>query len=385
MEESGAHIFHVEGANASGAVAFTGDVSALFLRADDTYVRLDGSIVNGAAEVTLVSDCYHVPGRFSIAIYVSDGETSTCVYAAVGNVYRTSSDVGIDSGDGIPNLVQLTAAYNACVTATEAAQTAALTAVTYAAQTGKTDAEKASARGNINAADAGLVDALHGLVDYGYDTTTTAVGGMTRADMIVSIPSLSLSTGTYVSAWRVNGALAYNGQKSTVETWTSGLKLLNGHKYRFGVHRISGQTVNANGNDANLVQALVFIPGDVDRPGGGNREYGIAPTVLCGTTDSYTDFLYDASVYEAESLAEDMKGLMFALRAYRDYGFNATNAVFLVTLEDITGIVREIPAVPETDGTYTLKATVTNGVPSYAWVSDSGLLSAPLTLGGESE
>lgn len=119
MEEAGAHTFHVSGVDDTGAeLAFTGSVSALFLRADDTYIAIDGTLNNGAAEVTLVSDCYHVPGRFSVAIYVSDGTVSTCVYAAVGNVYRTSSDVGLDSGTSIPTLAQLEAAYQACVEAT---------------------------------------------------------------------------------------------------------------------------------------------------------------------------------------------------------------------------------------------------------------------------
>jgi hypothetical protein len=38
-----------------------------------------------------------------------------------------------------------------------------------------------------------------------------------------------------------------------------------------------------------------------------------------------------------------------------------------------------IPQAPATDGTYTLRLTVTDGVPAYAWVSESaGLMSTPL-------
>lgn len=130
MEEAGAHVFHISAEDASGAtIAFTGTVSALFLRADNTTVAIDGEISEGAAEVTLVSDCYHVPGRFSIAVYVSDGTDSACVYAAVGNVYRTSSDVVIDSGATIPTLAQLQAAYQACVEATADAEGAAEEAI----------------------------------------------------------------------------------------------------------------------------------------------------------------------------------------------------------------------------------------------------------------
>ena len=130
MEEAGAHTFQISAENADGtATAFTGTVSALFLRADNTTVAIDGTINQGMAEVTLVADCYHVAGRFSIAIYVSDGTDSTCVYAAVGNVYRTSSGVVIDSGATIPTLAQLQAAYQACVEATAGAEGAAEEAI----------------------------------------------------------------------------------------------------------------------------------------------------------------------------------------------------------------------------------------------------------------
>jgi hypothetical protein len=123
MEEAGAHKFRVTAQDAQGEeTEFTGTVTALFLRSDNTTVALDGTIEGGAATVTLVSDCYHVPGRFSIAVYVSDGTDSACVYAAVGNVYRTSSDTVIDSGATIPTLAQLEAAYAACVQATEDAE-----------------------------------------------------------------------------------------------------------------------------------------------------------------------------------------------------------------------------------------------------------------------
>ena len=122
-EEAGAHTFRVHALDSDGAeVGFTGGVTALFLRADNKTFAIDGTADDGPAEVTLVSDCYHVPGRFSIAVYVSDGEVSTCVYAAVGSVYRTTSDVVMDSGAEIPTLAQLEQAYRDCVAATEAAQ-----------------------------------------------------------------------------------------------------------------------------------------------------------------------------------------------------------------------------------------------------------------------
>lgn len=164
MEEAGAHKFVITAQDESGAeIPFTGTISALFLRADNTTVAIDGTINSGKAEIVLVADCYHVAGRFSVAIYVSDGTDSACVYAAVGNIYRTSSDVVIDSGAEIPTLAQLQAAYQACIEATAQATNA----VSYETQTGKTDAQKATARENIGAASEQDVSDLRGaLIEY---------------------------------------------------------------------------------------------------------------------------------------------------------------------------------------------------------------------------
>ena len=122
-EEDEAHTFRISAEDANGDPAsFTGTVTALFLRADETTIAIDGSLDSGAAVITLVADCYHVPGRFTIAIYVTSGGVSTCVYAAVGTVFRTSSDTVLDSGAEIPTLAELQEAYSDCVTATAAAQ-----------------------------------------------------------------------------------------------------------------------------------------------------------------------------------------------------------------------------------------------------------------------
>ena len=124
-EEAGAHKFVISALDAEGAeTTFSGTVSAHFLRADNTTVAIDGAIESGKATVTLVADCYHVAGRYSIAVYISDGTNSACVYAAVGNIFRTTSDVVIDSGATIPTLAQLQAAYAACLSATENADDA---------------------------------------------------------------------------------------------------------------------------------------------------------------------------------------------------------------------------------------------------------------------
>lgn len=138
-----------------------GGVLAHVLRADDTAIAVDGTSNGTTATVTLDADCYHVAGRLSVAIYITDAnEQSQCVYACVGNVWRTKGDTELDSGTEVPTLAQLETAYANCVAATAAAQGC----VSYVAQTGKTDAEKLQARTNIGAADIGTEEAVYELL-----------------------------------------------------------------------------------------------------------------------------------------------------------------------------------------------------------------------------
>lgn len=171
--EANAHTFRISVANNGAAVALTGSVSASMLLADGSGLTLGGSLDNGVAVLTLPQAAYGVPGRFMLAIYsVQTGETEaetvkTCIYACVGAVINTYGDQQYDPGNLIPDAETLAAYIEACQNATTAAntaagraETAALTAVTYAAQTEKTDAEKAQARTNIGAASEGDVSSL---------------------------------------------------------------------------------------------------------------------------------------------------------------------------------------------------------------------------------
>lgn len=158
-EEALAHTFVIKGIDADGApVPLSGTVLAKFLRADDTTIDISGSVSEGVVSVTLVADCYHVPGRFSIVIYVSDGVKTVAIYAAVGNVYRGTSGKELDSGTTVPSLVQLEAAYqnalSAAASANQAAQEALAVvnvAVRYDVAQTATDAQKTQARANMGA------------------------------------------------------------------------------------------------------------------------------------------------------------------------------------------------------------------------------------------
>lgn len=124
-EEARAHLFRIAGKDADGNnVQLSGTVLAKFLRADNQTIDIDGTVTNGVVNLTLVGDCYNVPGRFSLVIYLSDGTATAAIYACVGTVYRGTSGQELDSGTTVPSLAQLEAAYQNALDAANAANTA---------------------------------------------------------------------------------------------------------------------------------------------------------------------------------------------------------------------------------------------------------------------
>ena len=81
-----------------GTAALTGSVSATFLRSDRTTWDLLGALNSGNAEVILTSECYQCAGTFTLSIYLTEGESRVCVYAATGNVISTQTDPHYDGG-----------------------------------------------------------------------------------------------------------------------------------------------------------------------------------------------------------------------------------------------------------------------------------------------
>lgn len=112
--EAGAHTFVISGVDNAGAeVALSGTVAGVFMKPDNTDVPLTGSISNGKASVTLTAECYTVPGRFGLTIFVTSGSVKTAVYAAVGTVSRTNT--GNVSASAEADVVDLINRINAAV------------------------------------------------------------------------------------------------------------------------------------------------------------------------------------------------------------------------------------------------------------------------------
>lgn len=127
--ESNGHKFVISCMQDGELVNLTGSVSARFMRSNGTTILLEsgeyGSIVDGKAVVTLHQDCYNVLGRFQMAVFLTEGNASTCIYACVGSVQRSEEGTLIDSGEAVPSLDELLAKIEACEQATADAKTAA--------------------------------------------------------------------------------------------------------------------------------------------------------------------------------------------------------------------------------------------------------------------
>lgn len=123
--ESGAHKFVISCTRNGSAVTLSGTVTGRFMRSDNTTILLDGSISSGKAVVTLPGDCYNVPGRFQIAIFVTNNDSTTCVYAGVGSISRTQSGTLIDSGNAVPSIETFMDYITQCTQATANANAAA--------------------------------------------------------------------------------------------------------------------------------------------------------------------------------------------------------------------------------------------------------------------
>lgn len=112
--EDGGHTFQISGVDDTGtAVELSGTVAGVFVRPDNADIALTGSASGGVVSVTLDEDCYAVPGRFGLTIFVTSDDQKVAVYACVGTVSRTST--GGVAGDTPTDVVDLVNAISAAI------------------------------------------------------------------------------------------------------------------------------------------------------------------------------------------------------------------------------------------------------------------------------
>lgn len=152
--EQGAHTFIIAAMRGGEPLTLSGSVSATFLNPNDAVVSLSGSIVSGAAVVTLTDACYALSGRFTLTISVN----GAVVYECQSRIKRRSSSVIYDPSGEI-SAAALTAEIAEMRTATAAANTA-----TTAANTAANNANVAAANVENN------YNALKNVIGFGRKT-----------------------------------------------------------------------------------------------------------------------------------------------------------------------------------------------------------------------
>ena len=134
QQEAGAHTFEISGINdAEEAVPISGMITAVFMRPDSTDVALTGSVTDGIASVTLSADCYAVPGHFGLAVFATENNVKTAIYAAIGTI--TTTTTGAVAGSTPADVVDLVNAINTAIAGIPADYTQIMAAIapTYSA------------------------------------------------------------------------------------------------------------------------------------------------------------------------------------------------------------------------------------------------------------
>ena len=112
--EADGHTFEISGIDDTGAaVELSGTVSGVFRRPDNADIALTGSASDGVVSVTLSEDCYAVPGRFGLTVFVTSNSQKVAVYACVGTVAVSST--GNVAGDTPANVEDLIDDINAAI------------------------------------------------------------------------------------------------------------------------------------------------------------------------------------------------------------------------------------------------------------------------------
>lgn len=103
-----AHVFEAQVYDGDAAADLSGaKCEAYFIRADGVTVMLDGTVSGSTASVTLGANCYAVPGRFELAVKLTQGDTVHTILRAEGSVTTSRTDAMTGAGSGVHSFDQL--------------------------------------------------------------------------------------------------------------------------------------------------------------------------------------------------------------------------------------------------------------------------------------
>ena len=93
----------------------SGTVSANIIRGDGATVPVTGTLAGNKVSVILPQAAYYAAGMITIIIKLTSGSVITTLFAAVVNVYQSSTDSIVDPGTIIPSIETLIAAIDAAI------------------------------------------------------------------------------------------------------------------------------------------------------------------------------------------------------------------------------------------------------------------------------
>lgn len=190
-------------------------VTAYFNRADNACVPVQGTIQDNVASVTLVNECYAVPGPMVglFRLSTTDGVilTASMLRFTVG---PGPADATVDPGHIIPSLDDLLAQIDEMEKGTQAANTAASSANTAAgkANTAASNADAATSKANTAAANA---DTATGKANTAASAANTAAGAANTAAKAANDAAARVDTSTDAATKAAQAANTAAGAANT--------------------------------------------------------------------------------------------------------------------------------------------------------------------------
>lgn len=369
--ESAAHRFII-----SGPAAFEGTVTASFMRADGQCVIVAGSLdEDGRAVVTADEDCYLIPGRLLITVYLTGEDSKICIYAGLATVYddrgsgeaasgettRTIEEMLEEILEDVDNAQQLlddAADLLDDITDEGATQVAAVQAKgDEVLESIPSDYSTLSGDvGNLKSASSDIdtrTNQALAYANYGYDTaidyplgdsSTWGKGiGIKRDGTTVVLNKTA--TLSYDVRAKISGTFELSPNTAGVDAWTSGITLKAGHQYKV-TSRLIGGTASYNGDNKYVQPVSVYAAGT---------------HTLEGESSSGDGYI------ERTFTAAENKTYNFVLFLNKTALF--TNAKYLITMQDLS--VDEIVRIDgEIDSIDARVSALETDIPDYYFTDD---------------